>query len=170
MYGRDDGTGTAPQAGLDTGGSSVGGIWDIASFSQPSNKNSINFGTGTSQVVIRTAGAPGGTITNNSGNFTNSVMTSQGQIYPVAPSRASVVVGVSPFVCQNKSLQPFQVIATGGTISTFQIGTDGSNYDTYGVNTPYVLFPGMYAKTTYSVLPTMFLYCSTLTGTNCQCN
>lgn len=166
VYGRDDGTGTAPQAGWSTGNNTAGGIWDIASFSQPAGKNSLTFGAGTSNVSIR-AGSFSGTLVDSSGNFTNSVFLNGLQTYPSA-GYATQSAGTSPYVCQNKQYVPMNVLVSGGTVSSIGLSVDGSSYINSGTSGYYMVWPGMYLKISHTGAPSMFLWCQGKAV--CACN
>jgi hypothetical protein len=74
--------------------------------------------------------------------------------YTTAPS--AITVGASPFVYQNTSGYPAQIICSGGTVTEIAISRDGTTYYVTGlIAGATVLGPGDRVKVTYAAAPTM---------------
>lgn len=94
-------------------------------------------------------------VTNNAASATNRLLVTG------VPTRATPVVGASPYTFTNTAGRPMSVFVSGGTVSQIGIGVDGTNFDNAAsppTNTYYFLTPGMSIRITYSVAPFVFQY------------
>lgn len=74
-----------------------------------------------------------------------------------SPTRVAPTVTASPFNYQNTTNRPQLVVIKGGTVSLIEYSNDNTTFDDTGANKgQFLVLPGHWLRTTYSVAPTVF--------------
>lgn len=74
-----------------------------------------------------------------------------------SPIRVTPSIGASPYNYQNTTGRPQVVIIKGGTVSLIEYSSDNTTFDDTGASKgQFIVLPGHWLRTTYSVVPTLF--------------
>lgn len=151
IFGRDDGTGTNPQTGIDMAKGTLNNYFVTTALSQPSGKSSIvwaaEFCSG-NDVVVQSMGGTVNDLVDD---------TALNRMRVMGPTAAlGITPGASPWVLRNLTARPVKLIVSGGTVSDIQLSHTGSPFFTTGeIAGVFPLDVGEYIRITYSVAPTV---------------